>query len=159
MSKENIANVNNLKNEQQIDRLRQAYGLSNEWGWQGVLAEKLGVKQNAVSSWKSRGVPERIISKVIIDTGADKRWVENGEGNIWGDYHVSEHQEAYIQKQVSLDVRLASQAMAALDKFLANRGMTPSPKIKRKLYEGLVEEYLDREGKVEMDDILKEMEG
>jgi hypothetical protein len=38
----------------------------------------------------------------------------------------------------TVDIEVACQAMETLDAFLVRRKMNPSPKMKRKLYEGLV---------------------
>lgn len=62
-----------------------AYGIEEKWGWKSTLAEKLGLKQPAVSGWDSRGVPESIITKVSRDKNIPVRWLELGEGEMLAD--------------------------------------------------------------------------
>ncbi len=77
-----VSEVDFFSGNQILDRVLIAYGIPQERGWQAALAKKAGVKPNVVSLWKSRGVPERIVSNASIETGANKKWIETGEGEM-----------------------------------------------------------------------------
>jgi hypothetical protein len=70
--------MNNSSNEI-IRRLLIAYGIPEKRGWQAALAQRTGVLPNVVSGWKKRGVPDRIISNAVIQTGCPKEWILSGE--------------------------------------------------------------------------------
>ena len=63
-----------------ISRLLIAYGIQEQRGSASVLARKLKTKGSVVSGWRTRGVPEQIIARAIIDTGVGEKWLRTGEG-------------------------------------------------------------------------------
>lgn len=59
-----------------LERVLSAYGFKQ----QKELAERLGIHANNVSSWLARNViPSNVFVECALDTGADLRWLINGE--------------------------------------------------------------------------------
>ncbi|MDI5459188.1 helix-turn-helix domain containing protein, partial [Salmonella enterica subsp. enterica serovar Kentucky] len=59
-----------------LERVLSAYGFKQ----QKELAERLGIHANNVSSWLARNViPSNVFVECALDTGADLRWLVNGE--------------------------------------------------------------------------------
>ncbi|PTA87026.1 phage repressor protein CI [Kluyvera sp. Nf5] len=59
-----------------LERVLSAYGFKQ----QKELAERLGIHPNNVSSWLARNViPSNVFVECSLDTGADLRWLVNGE--------------------------------------------------------------------------------
>ncbi|EGG3182514.1 phage repressor protein CI [Salmonella enterica] len=59
-----------------MERVLSAYGFKQ----QKELAERLGIHANNVSSWLARNViPSNVFVECALDTGADLRWLVNGE--------------------------------------------------------------------------------
>lgn len=59
-----------------LERVLSAYGFKQ----QKELAERLGIHANNVSSWLARNViPSNVFVECSLDTGADLRWLVNGE--------------------------------------------------------------------------------
>ncbi len=63
-----------------LSRILEVYGIENKWGWKSILADKLGVKQPAVTGWGTRGVPDKIIAKISREENVYLLWLETGEG-------------------------------------------------------------------------------
>jgi hypothetical protein len=140
-----------------IARMVQALGVKN----MTHMLDSIGVSNGLGSAWKKRGkVPDGPLAKVSELSGVSIHWLKTGDGEMRQVVESIDVSRGYQKRYTpTLSLNIASQAMDALDAFLERKKMNPSPKMKRKLYEGLVEEYLDREEQVEMEVILNELAG
>ena len=63
---------------EQVERLMQAAGLK----WINQIAELLNVHPNAVSNWKTRGIPARQLVEAANILCVSSAWLETGVGSM-----------------------------------------------------------------------------
>ncbi len=63
-----------------LKRMKQAYKVKSF----KELAQKLGVSESTIDSWKARGsIPDKYILQTVHLQGIDKTWLETGEGEMY----------------------------------------------------------------------------
>lgn len=86
------------------DRLMEAARTLKQWDTQAEVARQLGINDQIMTNWKSRGIPRQRINELSRKIGCNPFWLEDGHGIM---------EFVYAKTQAEARVVLAMQHMEA----------------------------------------------
>ena len=90
-----------------LKRMKQVYNVKSF----KELAQKLGVSESTIDSWKARGsIPDKYILQTVHLQGIDKTWLETGEGEM---YKQTENRVQIIDEKNGIEVNYYPEVYAA----------------------------------------------
>ena len=90
-----------------LKRMKQVYNVKSF----KELAQKLGVSESTIDSWKARGsIPDKYILQTVHLQGIDKTWLETGEGEM---YKQTENRVQVFDEENGIEVNYYPEVYAA----------------------------------------------